>query len=163
MPRLQVPMATNIYICSVDTFLGLLYIVTKHQIQVTKLCLSSESFVACVFPDLVPGRVQNLISILDSSRPSLTLCWDKPVNCVIDEDVTAYDIRFSPSGNFDEEGHCKMTVKAPARSIVLTRESGLKPLMKYKFEVRARNASNEGYWNSELDYIGMHVHVCEGT
>ena len=111
----------------------------------------------CNFPDLVPGEVQYLISILDISRPSLTLYWDKPVNCIVDEDVTAYDIRFRPSASFEEKDYCHMAVTGSAGSVLLTRESGLKPLMKYKFEVRARNTGSEGNWSSKLEYIGMHT------
>ena len=48
-----------------------------------------------------------------------------------------------------------MTVKAPERNILLTRESGLKPLKIYKFEVRARNAGYEGNWSEISEYIGM--------
>lgn len=49
------------------------------------------------------------------------------------------------------------TVKAPATSICLTRESGLKPLMKYEFGVRSRNAECEGKWSTVSKYIGMFI------
>ena len=107
------------------------------------------------FLDLFPGEVQNLTSTLDPSTGSLSLKWDRPTNCETDQDVTAYDIRFRPSGSSVEEGSCKVTVKAPTTSILLTRESGLRPLMRYDFEVRARNTSYDGNWSRESKYIGM--------
>ena len=106
------------------------------------------------FLDLFPGEVQNLTSTLDPSTGSLSLEWDRPTNCETDQDVTAYDIRFRPSGSSVEEGYCKLTVKAPTRSIVLTRESGVRPLMRYDFEVRAQNASYDGNWSRESKYVG---------
>ena len=51
----------------------------------------------------------------------------------------------------------RVTVKAPETSICLTRESGLKPLMKYEFEVRSRNAECVGKWSSVSKYIGMYI------
>lgn len=57
-----------------------------------------------------------------------------------------------------DTGYKRVTVKAPATSICLTRESGLKPLMKYEFEVRSRNAECEGKWSRiHLIYIGMYI------
>lgn len=61
----------------------------------------------------------------------------------------------SQSGSNLTEGYFKMTVKAPTTSIVLTRESGLKPLTTYDFEVRARNANHSGNWSAVSEYIGM--------
>ena len=92
---------------------------------------------------------------MDPSTGSLFLEWERPMNCETDQDVTAYDIRFRPSGSSVEEGYCKLMLKAPTRSILLTRESGLRPLMKYDFEVRARNTSYDGNWSRETKYVGM--------
>ena len=114
----------------------------------------SSTWIISHFLDLLPGEVQNLKSTSDRSTGSLSLEWDRPINCETDQDVTAYDIRFRPSGSSVEEGYCKVTVKAPTRSIVLTRESGLKPLMRYDFEVRAQNASYDGNWSRESKYVG---------
>ena len=100
-------------------------------------------------------EVQNLRSTMDPSTGSMFLEWDRPTNCETDQDMTAYDIRFRPSGGSVEEGYCKVTLKAPTRSIFLTRESGLRPLMKYDFEVRARNTSYDGNWSRESKYVGM--------
>ena len=54
-----------------------------------------------------------------------------------DGDVKSFDIRFKPCGR--EGNYCKEIVVAPATSILLTRESGLKPLTKYDFEIRAKS------------------------
>lgn len=59
------------------------------------------------------------------------------------------------------EDFCKVAVYAPATSIVLTRESGLKPLTKFDFDVRARNAEHEGEWSTVSEYIGMWVRGLE--
>jgi len=106
---------------------------------------------------LVPGQVQDLKSTLDRKRPSLTLNWDKPNNAQTAKDVTAYEVRFRPSESRREESFCKMTVKAPATSILLTRESGLKSLVKYDFEVRARNTKHEGKWSTVSEYTGRYA------
>ena len=59
------------------------------------------------------------------------------------------------------EDFCKVAVYAPATSIVLTRESGLKPLTKFDFDVRALNAEHEGEWSTVSEYIGMWVRGSE--
>ena len=127
--------------------------------------ISSEA--TCVFSvsssrslaALVPGQVQNLRSTSDTNTPSLTLTWDKPSNVQAAEDVTAYDIHFRPAGiwwiqdyiyTYDER-----TVDSPATSVLLT---GLNPLTTYDFEVRARNAGQDGEWNKFSEYIGMFIH-----
>ena len=78
---------------------------------------------------LAPGKVQKLRSVLEPSKPSLTLNWDRPNNFQTTEDVRIYNIRFRPSGSVEEDAYCKVTVNsAPKMSIVLTREDGLKLL-----------------------------------
>ena len=96
---------------------------------------------------------------MDPSTGSLILEWDRPMNCETGQDVTAYDIRFKPCTCLEKKGYCMMTVKAPARNILLTRESGLKPLKNYEFEVRARNTGYEGNWSGILEHIGMSICV----
>ena len=96
---------------------------------------------------------------MDPSTGSLFLEWDRPMNCETVEDVTVYDVRFKPCASLEKKDYCMMTVKAPARSILLTRESGLKPLKNYELEVRARNAGYEGNWNGILEHIGMSICV----
>ena len=107
-----------------------------------------------------PGEVQNLRSTLDTSTLSLTLDWDKPLNCETAKDVTAYDIWFKTCASLEREGYCKTTVKASASHIHLTRESGLKPLMKHEFKIRAQNADHDGDWSRIEKYIGKYTHAC---
>ena len=104
---------------------------------------------------LVPGPVQNLKSTLDASKHSLILSWDKPSNAKTSGDVTAYDVRFRPSASRIGEGYCKRTVNAPTTSILLTEETGLRPLTMYDFEVRAHNDGHEGKWN-KLETTGTY-------
>ena len=110
-----------------------------------------------LFAALKPGEVQNLRSTLNPIEASLTLNWDQPINTTTAGDVTAYDIRFIISGNGGGNNYYSiMTVNAPARSIHLTRESGLKPLTKYTIEVRARNFHCQGEWSCISEYIGTY-------
>ena len=97
---------------------------------------------------------------MDSSTGFLILEWDKPTNCETDQDVTAYDVRFKPCTSLERKDYQMMTVKATARNIILTRESGLKLLKNYQFEVRTRNAGYEGKWSGTLEHIGMFLCVC---
>ena len=103
---------------------------------------------------MIPGKVQNLKSTPDTRQASVTLNWDKPDNVKAAGDVTMYDIRFKTYG-WDLEDYTRMSVKASETSVLLTRQSGLKSLTKYKFEVRARNDGHEGRWSSISDYTGM--------
>jgi len=107
-----------------------------------------------LFAALKPGEVQNLRSTLNPIEASLTLNWDQPINTTTAGDVTAYDIRFKMYGG--NNYYSVMAVNAPARSIHLTRESGLKPLTKYTIEVRARNFHCQGEWSYISEYIGMY-------
>ena len=125
---------------------------------------SSVLYSLCNFSDLFPGEVQNLRSTTDPSTGSLTLDWDRPLNCETAKDVTVYDVWFKTCASLEGEGYCKTTVKAPATSIHLTRESGLKPLMKYEFKIRARNAGHDGTWSRIVKYVGKYnLDVCLGS
>jgi len=108
----------------------------------------------CFLAGLIPGKVQNLKSTPDTRQAYVTLNWDKPDNFKAAGDVTMYDIRFKTYG-WDLEDYSRMSVKASETSVLLTRQSGLKSLTKYKFEVRARNDGHEGRWSSISDYSGM--------
>ena len=88
----------------------------------------------------------------------MTLTWDKPDNAKAAGDVTTYDIRFKACER-DSEKYSGMTVKAPETSVLLTRQSGLKPLTKYRFEVRARNDGHKGRWSTVSNFIGMCVPI----
>ena len=102
---------------------------------------------------LVPGQVQNLRSTLDTNTPSLTLSWDKPNNMITDGDLVSYHIRFKPTGSGWEGNYCEKKINAPATSIVLTRKSGLKPMTKYDFGIRAQSSRHEGKWTKISKYI----------
>jgi len=108
-----------------------------------------------MFAALKPGNVQDLRSTLNPNEASLTLNWDLPNNVISAGEVTAYDIRFKVSGGGNSY-YSVMTVNAPARSIHLSRESGLNPLTKYTLEVRARNFHCKGEWKCISQYIGMY-------
>ena len=66
-------------------------------------------------------------------------------------EVTAYDIRFRPDG---EDAYHEENVDGCNRIIVFTKESGIKPLTTYNFEVRARIDVAEGKWKEVSQYIG---------
>jgi len=104
-----------------------------------------------LFAAVEPGEVQNLRANLNPTEASLTLNWDLPNNVTTAGDVTTYDVHFKVDGG---EGRGSYSVNAPATSIHLTRQSGLKPLTKYVFEVRAHNIHHNGRWNSISKYIG---------
>ena len=97
---------------------------------------------------------------MNPTEAFLTLNWDLPTNVTNAGDVTAYDIRFKASGGEGGNGYYSvMTMNAPARSIHLTRESGLKPFTKYTFEVRARNCHYRGNWSCISQYVGMCMYI----
>ena len=106
---------------------------------------------------LVPGQVQNLRSTLDTNVPTLTLNWDKPKNMVTDGDLVSYHIRFKPTGSGWEGNYCMKNVNPPATSILLTRESGLKPLTKYDFEIWAQSSHHKGKRTKHSKYISKFV------
>lgn len=107
---------------------------------------------------LIPGQVENLRSTLNTNKPSLFLNWDKPKNVQKIEDMSMYTIRFKPSGSVGD--YCNMTVKASTTSVHLKRRHGLKPLMKYDFQVRAQNDHHEGQWKRVSEYIGKCMYTC---
>ena len=104
---------------------------------------------------LVPGRVECLRSNRDPNRPSVTLYWGEPKNCELTGEVTAYEIRFRPSGWWIGD-YKTSTVDAPATSILLTGKSGFNSLLPHDFEVRARNAHCEGEWTRLSEYTGTY-------
>ena len=129
---------------------------TCHQVTLQVFRQESKLIVThFLSAALVPGQVQNLRSTLDTNQPSLTLTCYKPKNVKSDRDVSNYDIRFRPSGSVRESDYCEGNVKASATSVHLTRRNRLKPLIKYDFEVRARNSGHNGNWSTVSKYIGM--------
>jgi len=99
------------------------------------------------------------MSTLDPDIPTLTLHWDKPKNMVTDGsgDVMSYDIRFKPTGSGWEGNCCKLNVNPSATSIILTNESGLKPMTKYDFEIRVQSFCHEGEWTKDSKYISKFI------
>ena len=84
--------------------------------------------------------------------PSVTLSWDPQDNQSESGDpITKYDIRFKQE---EEEHYNEKTIDASTASIVIGRDQGLKPLLKYDFEVRARNAYIAGRWETVKKYVG---------
>ena len=88
----------------------------------------------------------------------MTLNWDKPSNTILNGDVTAYDIRFKPSGWWIG-GYYVTSVKAPATSVLITGKSGFNALLTYEFKVRARCDDWKGEWSKVVESIGMSTYV----
>ena len=102
------------------------------------------------------------------------LSWNPPANSQHDGDVNFYEIHFKPSERADEvdnapinpsviesykiEDDSSITSVIVTResTIILTRESGLIPLNKTTFQVRAENADGKGEWTTVSTYVGMY-------
>lgn len=128
---------------------------------------------------LVPGPVENLIPSIDPSQPSVMLSWNPPANSQYDGDVNSYEIRFKPERGdevdngasissvipyegYETEDDSSITriISTKETSIILTRESGLIPLTKTTFQVRAENTNGKGEWKTVSTYVGMYsVHA----
>ena len=101
---------------------------------------------------LTPDPVQNLNTTVDTHKPSVTLVWDPPANAGHAGDVTKYQIRFWDKA---KEYYNEMAVDGSSTAIVITGESGLRPLTTSTFEVRAccgDDASQE--WRTVSTFIG---------
>ena len=118
---------------------------------------SSDLQIRYIPAALVPGQVQNLRSSLDTNVPTLTLNWDKPSNMTTDGDVVSYHIHFKPTGSGWEGNYCTKNVIPPSTSILLTRESGLKPMTKYDFEIWAQSSHHKGKRTKHSKYISKFV------
>ena len=97
--------------------------------------------------------VENLRLVVDKHKPSMILKWDQPSS---GGDVTAYDVRYQPSNSWWITPYHRMTVTAPATSVLLARNSGLHLPAIYNFEVRARDANCEGQWSKISEYNGTY-------
>ena len=101
--------------------------------------------------DRKPSPVRNLRVDVNAENASVTLHWDPPGNasdgyvC-----ITSYDVRFKLSDNSDTYNSRNID----STSIHLTRTCGLKPLMKYDFEVRARSNDEVGEYTLVVAFIG---------
>ena len=83
----------------------------------------------------------------------MTLNWDPPAHAANAGDITNYEISFwdNDSGFYDER-----FVNGSTTTAVITRESGLRPLTTFTFNVRAYsgdNASRE--WRTVSMFVGM--------
>ena len=83
----------------------------------------------------------------------MTLSWMRPGNVQVVEELTEYHIRFKP---FGDDEYVEKTVSGSATSVVLTRESGLVPLKKYHFQVRAQSGYCMGDWKELTSSFGKH-------
>ena len=100
---------------------------------------------------VTPGPVQNLTATVDAHAPSVMLNWDPQDNQCESYPITKYDVRFKLE---EGEHYNERTIEAPTVSIVLGRDLRLKPLLKYDFKVRARNAYIAGRWETVKKYVG---------
>ena len=106
-----------------------------------------------LFIALAIQPVENLTAVVDEHTPSIILKWDRPSNA---GGVTAYDVRYQPSNSWWITPYHRMTVTAPATSVLLARNSGLHLPAIYNFEVRARDANCEGQWSKISEYNGTY-------
>ena len=100
---------------------------------------------------LIPDPVQNLTAAVDASKPAVTLKWDPPANAGCTGDVTEYQVRFHGK----EKGCYKKVVNGSSTTTVITRESGLRPLTTFTFEVRARSGDDVSKeWRNVSTFVG---------
>jgi len=100
-----------------------------------------------------------LTATVDVHKPSVTLNWDPPANAKDPRDITNYQIRFWDNDRDLSKLKCYNSVKlvkGSTTNIVITRESGLRPLTTFTFEVRARSGDNICQeWKSVSTFVGM--------
>jgi len=102
---------------------------------------------------LTPDPVQNLTAAVDTHKPSVTLNWNPPANAAHAGYVTKYELHFQ---NHDSGFYGEKVVNGSTTTTVITRESGLTPLSKFTFKVRAysgHDASQE--WKTVSAFVGM--------
>ena len=106
------------------------------------------------------GPVRNLSVAVDKLIPSVTLKWNPPLSALPTETIE-YLIRFKVDGsatwNQDE------IVAGSNTTVVLTRESGLVPLVRYHFQVRARSGEDEGDCKEVSAFYGICIHPLPPT
>ena len=102
---------------------------------------------------LTPAPVQNFTATVDTHTPSITLNWDPSHDnqSKTGDPVTKYDVRFKSES---EECYSEKSFNASTTSLVVGRDLGIKPLLKYSFEVRPRNAYIAGKWETVMEYVG---------
>ena len=92
----------------------------------------------------------------------MTLSWDPPANIRSTEEVTEYQIDFIKVNHQNETmpgENTEMTVNGSTNSVVLTRESGLEPLMHYRFWVRGKSGPTGGDWDNVSRQYGRYCIV----
>ena len=102
---------------------------------------------------LDPDPVQSLKVVVNEDIPSMTLSWMRPGNVQVVEELTEHRIRFKP---FGDEEYVEKTVSGSTSSLVLTRESGLVPLINYHFQVCAQSGYCKGEWKELTSFFGKH-------
>ena len=115
-----------------------------------------------IFQALAPALVQNFTATVDAHTPSIVLNWDPPHDkqSKTGDPVIQYDIRFKPE---KEDCYSETTVTPPTTSLVVGRDLGLKPLLKYSFEVRPRNEYFGGMWETVMEYVGKKYRLSMST
>jgi len=92
---------------------------------------------------------------VDTHKPSVTLNWDPPANARHAGDVTKYQIRF-----WDRRKNCyiEKILSGSTTTATITRDSGLRPLIKFTFEVRACSGDNVSQeWRTVSTFVGMWI------
>ena len=115
--------------------------------------LSQDNSEICLHPALTPGSVQNLTATVDTSKPSVTLNWNRPANAGYAGDVTKYEIHFWE----EEEGCCnEKFVNGSTTNAVITWQSGIRALATFTFKVRAYAGDDVSQeWKTVSVYVGM--------
>ena len=112
-----------------------------------------HDFVSLALP---PDVVQNLTATLEPMEPSVTLTWNPPSNVTAADirngGVTSYEIHFT-IGNFSKT----FTVSKSVTTFRITRDMGLIPLTKCKFEVLALNQRFQGRESAVELFIGTYM------
>ena len=102
---------------------------------------------------LTPDPVQNLTPDVNSHEPSVTLNWDPPANAAHAGDITKYEICFQ-----DNETHFSgvKVENGSTTATVITRQSGLRPLTTFTFNVRACSGDDVSReWRTVSTFVGM--------
>ena len=105
--------------------------------------------------DWRPGPVQNFMVVNDANMPSANLSWSPPNN-IETKHLVGYEVRFKT----DVDRYKSKTVCGT--SVKLVCDSGLEPLMKNIFEVRACTTRNKGTWTTKEHFIGTRIILYRG-
>ena len=111
-----------------------------------------------LYAALNPDCVENVTATLDTHKPSVTLKWDPPANARYAGEVSSYEIRIWDSDRDLSNLKCCNSVKVVRGSTttaVITRESGLRPLTTFTFEVRACSGDSKSpVWQPVSTFVG---------